>query len=116
MILLVSALLLAVAPVIQSDTSHLYESCKAYVRIQDDVKQLHDVEIAPYCLGYSQGYFAGVSAFSGEHPICAAGSNFGTMARVYAAYMDRHPRLFDEREEVGFRLAMLDAYPCPAKP
>lgn len=116
MIFLVPALLLsaAVAPP-ESDTRHLYNACKAWMRIQDGAQQLHDLDMADYCLGYSQGYFAGAGALTSERSFCAGQSHFSTVARVYVTYIDQHPRMLDERAEVGFGLAMLASYPCPVK-
>jgi Rap1a immunity proteins len=118
MLILIPTLLLVLLPQAgvvtpSRNTAHLYESCKAFARVTDGQDGHVDAYTAPYCLGYMQGYFAGVALLSAPGVACASHATKGTVARVYAAYMDRNPRLFDEPEEVGFFLSMHDSYGCP---
>jgi hypothetical protein len=66
------------------------------------------------CIGYIQGF---VQAFelNGAMVICTEGASWGTMARVYVAYMDAHPKLMDEHKANDLAAALVDAYPCPVK-
>jgi hypothetical protein len=51
----------------------------------------------------------------GLRGFCAQSATVGTIAKVYIAYMDKNPKMFDEREGTGFISALQEAYPCPAK-
>lgn len=121
MIALVPALLLLLAPQpaaspgLQADTAELYQSCKAYTRVQEHENSHEDVYMAGYCSGYIKGYFAGVALLDGDRIVCASQASLPTLARVYTAYLDRHPRLFDQQPEVSFFGAMIESYPCPTK-
>lgn len=113
---LIPLLFLSLAPTQAApskDTAHLYDSCKAFDRILDNDQHPHDLDIADYCLGYMNGYFGGISAASeNAGGLCVSHATHGTLARVYTAYMDGHPKLFDEPQEVGFYWAIMTNYPC----
>lgn len=118
MTILIPALLMFLAPQTSSrsaDTSDLYQACKAYVRVNDHENNHEDVYLAGYCPGYIKGYLAGLALFGGDSTICASQTTLATAARVYTAFLDHNPKLFDQPPEVGFALSMLDAYPCPTK-
>jgi hypothetical protein len=64
--------------------------------------------------GRCLGYLAGFADAAGERfGFCVKGTTTGTLARVYVAYMDKNPKLFDEPESVTVDFALADAYPCP---
>jgi hypothetical protein len=49
-----------------------------------------------------------------QHPACEK-CGLGTLARVYVAYMEKHPKLLDAYKSEGLFDALVDAYPCPVK-
>jgi hypothetical protein len=103
--------LLALAMLAPSDTgSILYADCKAFVAVLDDVANQNHTSAA-MCAGYIEGW---LDAANGRG-FCAQNATVGTIARVYIAYMDKNPKMFDEREGTGFISALQETYPCPAK-
>jgi hypothetical protein len=107
--------LLALAMQLPSDQgsgSGLYADCKVYLSIADDLKgsTANDLQ-AGVCIGYISGF---TDSVNGDH-ICASDATMGTIVRVYIAYMDKNPKLFDAPRAVGLDLALKDAYRCPAK-
>lgn len=66
---------------------------------------------------YCRGYFYGLTAFMDKDTshVCLNQANYLTVIRVYVLFMDKHPKLNDEESKSGAYLALLDAYPCPAK-
>jgi Rap1a immunity proteins len=113
---LIPLLFLSLAPTPTTpskDTTHLYDSCKAFDRVLDNDQHPHDLDIADYCVGYMKGYFGGISAASeNAGGLCASQATLGTLARVYTVYMNNNPKLFDEPQEVGFHGAMMTNYSC----
>ena len=93
--------------------SALYAQCKIFVTMADTSQMNGTTPMldAGTCLGYLSG-FADAGTVAGS--FCVKGTT-GTLARVYIAYMDKHPTLFDSDREVGVGLALKDAYPCPVK-
>ena len=64
------------------------------------------------CAGYIEGMLDGADSSRG---FCVQGATTGTIARVYIVYMDKNPKMFDEREVTGFMAALRESYPCPAR-
>jgi hypothetical protein len=107
--------LLALAMQLPSDQgsgSGLYADCKAYLAIADNPKtsSANDLQ-AGVCIGYISGF----SDSTNGNNVCVSDATMGTIVRVYVAYMDKNPKLFDAPRAVGVGLALKDAYPCPAK-
>ena len=92
--------------------SALYSDCKAWVALTDKTRETNndDALHAVNCVGYMNGFIEG-----GLTKICAKDVPTMTMARVFIAYMDKNPKLFDERRSVVLYLALTDAYSCPTK-
>jgi len=107
--------LLALAMQLPSDQgmgSGLYADCKLFVSGMDNPGSTtaHDFQ-AGTCIGYISGYS---DAANDEH-FCASTATMGTIVRVYLAYMDKNPKMFDLPRGYGLELALRDAYPCPVK-
>jgi len=106
--------LLALAMQLPSDQgngSGLYSACKAYVSFIDRTGQPSREFDEGTCIGYVSGY-----ADSGnDERFCASEATMGTIVRVYLAYMDKNPKLFDMPRAYGLELALRESYPCPAK-
>lgn len=97
--------------------SYLVRACQAYVRMVDSIpsKNLEiDAAYTGYCVGYMAGFVAGIS--DGPTKVCFNTASSATMARVYVAYMQKTPKLFDSDQRQGMKEALMDAYPCSSKP
>jgi hypothetical protein len=94
--------------------STLFQNCQADVRTMDIPDAKQDYVAAAHCQSYIAGAMAGLYV-AGYKGICADSASFGTLSRVYVAYMQKHPKLLDSHQMDGFMQAMLDAYPCAAK-
>jgi len=94
--------------------SALYHNCKADVRMMDSPTggENADMEPAEMCLEYMAGF---LDAIQIDGSVCVNGASRGTVVRVYVAYMDNHPKLFDVERDLGLFAALLEAYPCPVK-
>lgn len=57
------------------------------------------------CMAYIEGYT------SADHTECAF-VPYAEMARVYVAYMRKHPDMMKANKDVGLLLALVEAYPC----
>jgi Rap1a immunity proteins len=57
------------------------------------------------CLAYIEGYT------SADHTECAF-VPYSEMARVYVAYMKKHPDVMKMNKDVGLLLALVETYPC----
>jgi len=107
--------LLALAMLAPADVgSNLYTDCKSFVAVLDDTaNQSHPNSVGGgRCAGYIEGM---VDAADGLRGFCVGSATTGTIARVYVAYMDKNPKMFDEREGTGFMSALRETYPCSAK-
>ena len=107
--------LLALAILAPTDKgSTLYTDCKAFVAmLNGNAKQEYSVAASAFrCAGYVDGIMDGADGLRG---FCASNASTGTIVRVYIAYMDKNPKMFDEREGTGFMSALQEAYPCPMK-
>ena len=65
-----------------------------------------------YCIGYLNGFTAGLPVVPVS--ICTHDQDMGAIVRAYVSFMERNPPLLEEDKRVGLRLALEDAYPCPA--
>ncbi len=81
----------------------------------DTTEPVETVELsnANYCMGYLDGLVSFMDKATSR--VCLPAHTSATLARVYVLYMGTHPKLFDEEQKLGAYLALLDAYPCPAK-
>jgi hypothetical protein len=93
----------------------LYSECKAYIALVDKTRSIDSDAMldAGTCLGYISG-FTDVVAL-GSSTVCLKPVTAATLIRVYIAYMDKNPKLFEEPRNLTVALALTDAYPCPAK-
>jgi len=89
----------------------LFMACQALIKSDSQANRGTDDVQVGVCLGYLDGYTAGLA--EGSKVVCASQATFGTMARVYVAYMEAHPKLLDAPKNIGLFLALQDAYPCP---
>ncbi len=96
--------------------SALYRSCQAEVRLMDlpSLSTATQPELidGSYCVGFLNGFTGNLSA--GKNGICPKGANMGAVVRAYVAYMEKNARLMDQDRRVGLKLALQEAYPCPA--
>jgi hypothetical protein len=86
--------------------SYLFHQCQAAVR-----EDSRDAVGAAACLAYLEGYIDG-KTFDKNGP-CAENASYGEIARVYVAYMEKHPELMDRDRRIGVMFALGAAYPCP---
>ncbi len=66
------------------------------------------------CVGYIQGFVQAIELF-GPRAICTERASWGTMARIFVAYMDAHPKLMDQHKALDLREALIETYPCPTQ-
>ncbi len=96
--------------------SALFHSCQAEVRLMDlrslSAATQPDLIDGSYCVGFINGFTGNLSA--GKNSICTKGASMGTVVRAYVGYMEKNPDLMDKDRRVGLRLALQEAYPCPA--
>ena len=93
--------------------SSLFRSCKAAVRIAGGEAKESDYSEFRNCTAYIDGFTDGVNLLGTK--VCVGTATLGTMARVYVAYMESHPKMMDEPKNFGLIVALEDAYPCPKK-
>ena len=65
-----------------------------------------------YCVGFLNGFTGNLDATN--HTICTNGASMGSVVRAYVAFMDKNPSLLQEDRRIGLRLALQEAYACPA--
>jgi Rap1a immunity proteins len=95
--------------------STLYEDCQANIRVMDSSSASStDLQRATACTGYIDGFLDG-AALHGENRLCVGGASYGTMSRIYVAYVQQHPKLLDGYKGVALQLALLDSYRCLIK-
>ena len=119
-VLLLAALATNIGDTAGPDTTKgasLVRGCQAEVRLMqftslEDAPQL-DLINGAYCIGYLNGFLAGLPTTPGS--ICTHGDSMGAMTRAYVSYMEHNPQLLDQDKRVGLRLALEQAYPCPAR-
>ena len=97
-----------------SKGSSLLHGCRAEVRLMNlpRLDQAHSVDLidGAYCSGYLTGFLAGLSPAS----VCSDQESMGALFNTYVHYMEIHPELEDQDKRIGLRLALGNAYPCPA--
>jgi hypothetical protein len=96
----------------------LYHSCQAAIRVADNNVRSDnartDTNGTAECISYLSGLVDGQNLRT-ERLFCMGDASIGTAARVYVAYMDKHPKTFDGEKWVGPVLAFAENYPCPKK-
>jgi hypothetical protein len=92
--------------------SALYSQCKTHIALIEKTKEIDTGSAvdAGVCIGFLTGF---VEAARERFGFCVKDTTINTLARVYVAYMDKNPKLFDENEGITVSLALVDAYPCP---
>jgi hypothetical protein len=96
-----------------SKGSGLYQECKSAIKLQDSSHDISDDIQGVACLSYVAGFIDGINRQ--EPHICFGKATGGTVARVYVAYMDKHPKLLDDAAVEGLELALVESYPCTTK-
>ena len=118
--MLAPLLVLAMAAQVRADLSpidrgsDLFQKCQTDVRMTDNQNAgatSVDYQQAAACIAYIDGFTDGLQ----DGSYCVIGASLGTLARVYVAYMGKHPKLLDEYKSIGLVEALRDAYPCPKK-
>jgi len=104
----------AVTPRVGDTGSFLYHACLAELRVIDSPSGGESTDKAqqPFCYAYTQGFVDGTNA-EGK-AFCLHGATAETVARVYVAYMEKNPKLFDLYKAEGLFRALGEAYPCGA--
>ncbi len=100
-----------------SKGAHLYGSCQAAVRLNDDPNSAQakaELASSTYCFGYVGGYIDGLNVLKEE--VCVRGASLETIARVYVIYMQQNPKLMDEGRALGLLLSLKASYGCPKLP
>jgi len=82
-------------------------------KVADGSNDVHNDQVSE-CLAYIGGYIDG-SHVSDDHLFCMGEVTVGTTIAVYLAFMDRNPKFLDSPRALGLGLALMEAYPCPAK-
>ena len=91
--------------------SELFAQCQADVRYQDQVRVSQaDAGDARHCIGYIQGFTDGADLKS--YSICLGAATYGTLSRVYVAYLEKNPKFLDIPCSTAFLFALTEAYPC----
>jgi len=112
--------ILALAMMQQSPTidrhlgSYIFHACQASIRFQDNPPAAtdSDVRLSATCTDWLLG-FAEAGALAKF--FCPGTVAPATLARVYVSYMEKNPTLLDAPRGSAALLALVDAYPCPAK-
>ena len=81
----------------------------------DSPKESQDYQEAAACTSYIDGLTDGLDFAANKIFVCSNGGSFGTLSRIYVAYMLKHPKLMDEYKSVGMILALQESYPCAKK-
>lgn len=89
----------------------LYSSCKAAIRLMDDPSRVTvvDAHMSIECATYLSGFLDGTSI---NKPFCDNDPTLATVARVYVAYMDKHPTKMELSRGQALFDSLRDAYPC----
>jgi len=118
MILPTIALAMMFAPTEDLTTgTRLYHSCQSASRFAGDTSlgpTAEDISRVSECIAYISGV---VDAMHLDNAplFCTGNATVGTTVKVYVAYMDKNPKLLDERRIIGLAGALMDSYPCPVK-
>jgi len=110
--MLAPLLALAMQVVDANRASTLYGNCRGAIRVQNDPDKATsaDMERADICAAYLSGF---VDATADRY-FCVGDATMGTLARVYVAYMDAHPKRMEDGRARTVYDAFQDAYPCKA--
>lgn len=92
--------------------SHLYRQCRAALRVDEGNARDDDQVEASYCAAFMAGFTEGLTV-AGDRKLCTVDATMGTIARVFVAYMDAHPKNMDEIRTVGLINALIEKYACP---
>ena len=114
-------LLLTAATHLSADTAPdpakgatLLHGCQAELRLLNlpSLDQAPPIDLidGAYCIGYLNGFLAGLSPAS----VCTRQQTMAALVTAYVHYMETHPELEDQDKRTGLRLALQNAYPCPA--
>ena len=99
-----------------SQGASLYHLCQAEVKLMSlpslTAASETDVINGSYCMGYLNGFTG--SLRRSDAAICTHDESMGTLVRVYVTFMEKNPQLMDQDRTLGLRMALRDAYPCPA--
>ncbi|HLI78130.1 MAG TPA: Rap1a/Tai family immunity protein [Acidobacteriaceae bacterium] len=94
----------------------LLRGCQAEVRLMElpSLSSAEPIDLinGAYCVGYLNGFTAGLTPATAA--ICTGEDSMAALVRAYVRFMERNPKLLDEDKRVGLRLALQEAYPCPA--
>lgn len=92
--------------------SYLFRNCQATVRLRQGTQFIKDGDLtrSQYCAGYIDGFTDGLSLFEPE--VCVGEANLATLANVYVAYVENHPKMLGVEKRVSLLTALADAYPC----
>lgn len=71
-----------------------------------------DLVDGAFCVGFLSGYTGNSNGL--QTGVCTDGAAVGIVVRAYIAYMERNPKLQEEDRREGLRLALQDAFACPA--
>jgi len=82
--------------------AYLFHQCKA-VALEHPTPSESTQSLL--CMAYIAGYT------DADHDECAV-VPYSEMARVYVAYMRKHPDMMKANKDVGLLLALVEAYPC----
>ncbi len=94
--------------------SALYSDCQVVIRISETGSADSSILMkAQHCVSYIDGFVNGLRMRPGL--ACVADAQLPTLARVYVAYVDQHPKLLDGATWPALLLALEESYPCPVK-
>lgn len=119
-ILILVAVLVVAAPTAKANGrdfsgKQLYSDCKALLVVFHGTATPGQVMDGGWCGGYLHGFNAGFGSGTpnGTDIYCdPADLSLDTQAKIYIAFMDKHPELFAKSDGVGVFLAMREAFPC----
>lgn len=93
----------------------LLRGCQAEERLMrlDQAQQAASPDLAngSYCVGYLNGFLAGLNPASA---VCPYQQPMAVVVHAYVDYMERNPQLLSEDKRVGLRAALQTAFPCAA--
>lgn len=90
--------------------------CQAAIQLQENpaVRDEQTQALAALCVGYIDGFTDAI--IQDRNPdICFAHATPATIARVYVAYVQQHPKVLDSAKKEGLYLALQDAYSCNSR-
>ncbi len=94
----------------------LLKACQAELRLMQPgaltSADAGDLVNGSYCIGYLNGFLANLT--TDRNAACPNDEPMAELVRAYVSYMERNPRLLEEEKRMGLRLALQNAFPCPA--